>query len=332
MTALLLVSGGPGISVQDRGRFGLRRYGVSTAGAMDFQALAAANALVGNPADTAAIEIALTRAAFRVSGGPVLVAAFGAGAALWLGSSPVAPATSALAGDGKILTIGPATEGLYSYLAIAGGVQGPEDLGSRSYHRRSGIGGPPLTLGAALTCLPAPAGAQPCCLSGLPILQPGPIRVLPGPQIGSFSQDTADGLIAATYRLSARSDRMALRLEGPPVVAREGHDIVSDGVVPGSIQIPGDGQPLILMRDCQTTGGYPKIATVITADLDRLAQIRPGQEIRFRQVTLDEARTAATETAAAVATLRSCVIPAADPLKALFSANLIGGVTTGDYL
>lgn len=330
MTALEIIQCGPGASVQDAGRYGYRRFGVSTAGAMDRRALALANALVGNPPGGAAVELPLAGAVFRVFGDPVLVAACGPGTTLTLSGRVVPEHTSVLAVDGDNITVGPPREGVYTYVAVAGGIRTAPVLGSRSCHRRSGIGGDVLSPGDRLACAGGCADMPLCIAAGIRYDESDAIRIVPGPQDDFFGQEVWARLLAANYRISARSDRMGLRLEGPAVRSEQGHDIVSEGVALGSIQVPGDGKPIVLGRDCQTTGGYPKIATVISTDLDRLVQIPAGRDVRFRAVSVGDAIDAARDTARWIDTLPDVVQPVSGALPNLLSHNLIGGVTRGD--
>ena len=332
MTALEIVNCSPGASVQDAGRHGFRRFGVSTAGAMDSRALALANALAGNPPDTAAVELPLAGAEFRVVGGPVLVAAHGPGTTLAVSGRPVSGQSSVLLADGDTVTIGPPREGVYSYVAVAGGIQTTPVLGSRSCHRRSGIGGEVLSPGDRLPCIGG-SGNAPLSFPEVMRHDSGDaIRIVPGPQAGLFEEATWSRLLSSRYRISPRSDRMGLRLEGPVLQSSHGHDIVSEGVVPGSVQVPGDGNPIVLGRDCQTTGGYPKIATVISADLDRLAQVPMGRDVRFRMVSAGDAIEAARRLALWRSSLESAVEPVSGTSPDLLSHNLIGGMTKGDEL
>jgi biotin-dependent carboxylase-like uncharacterized protein len=330
MTALEIIHCGPGASVQDAGRFGYRRFGVSTAGAMDRRALALANALVGNPPDAAAVELPLSGAAFRVTGGPVLVAACGPGTTLAFAGRPVPDNTSVQAVDGDTVAVGPPRDGVYSYLAVAGGIQTPPVLGSHSCHRRSGIGGDVLSPGDRLPCAGGAAETVLLFPDGIGYGNGEAIRIVPGPQIDFFEQAEWTRFLSTPYRISPRSDRMGMRLDGPVLRSAKGHDIVSEGVVPGSVQVPGDGKPIVLGRDCQTTGGYPKIATVISADLDRLAQIPFGCEVRFRVVSEADAIDAARRSAVWCNALRAHAKPVSEVSADLLSHNLIGGVTKGD--
>lgn len=331
MTTLEIVAAPPGLSVQDGGRVGFRRFGVALSGAMDRRALALANALVGNVPDAAAIEVAYGAAIFRAVDGPLRVAFVGPGTSFEVDGMVHPGGQSVVIGPGAQITTPAARGGVFSYLAVAGGILTPPELGSRSFHLRSGIGGPALGVGSHLPCAETSSGTA----LRLPDVdwrpETGPIRYVPGPQEDRFT-DAAHATFGTTrFAIGHRSDRMALRLNGARIAHAHGHDIVSDGVMPGSIQVPGDGQPIVLMRDCQTTGGYPKIGTVISADLDRLAQCAPGTEITFAAVTQAEAITAARTDAAEIARLCASIGPVsrADNSEFLLSQNLIGGVVSG---
>lgn len=315
----------PAASVQDAGRPGLRRFGVPVSGVADRLMAAAANAMVGNPPGAAVLELALGGGRFRLQGGEAVVALAGPGAVLRIDGRPVPPATGIAAGPGAVIEAGPAAAGVYSCLAVGGGIATAPEMGSRAQHRRSGIGGPLPVPGAVL---PVAGGGLPQHLPALPAHARGPIRVIAGPQADEFAADALATLLAAGWRIGARSDRMGVALEGPALVHRGGHDIVSDGVLPGAVQVPGQGRPIVLMRDCQTTGGYPKIATVISADLDRLAQIAPGGAVRLALVGREEAVAAAHAFAAALAAVAASAVPAGGPALSgrLLSANLVGGV------
>jgi len=331
MSALEVIACGTGASVQDLGRTGFRRFGVSTAGAMDRHALARANALVGNAPGTAAVELTLAGARFRVQAAPLLVATAGPGVKLEIDGRRIPADTSVRAESGTTLTVGPARGGVYGYLAVAGGIRTAPDLGSRALHLRSGIGGRPLAPGTVLPCVPAGPDTPSRRLPPAAPPDPGPIRVVPGPQEDAFTADGLATFLSAAYTVHPKSDRMGLRLTGPSPAHAAGYNIVSDGIVPGSVQVPGDGQPIVLMRDCQTTGGYPKIATVISADLDRLAQLSPGASLRFAAVTPEKAIAAARAAAQAIAALSANArpLPPLDDTGHLLSHNLIGGVVDG---
>ena len=327
MTALEVIHCLPGASVQDAGRFGFRRFGVSTAGAMDRNSLALANALVGNPWDAAAIELSLAGASFLVCNASALVAICGPGSVLAISGRMVPDCTSALAEAGDTITVGPPRDGVYSYMAVAGEIDANAVLGSRSFHSRTGIGGSALAPGDRLEC--RTLDRPPMCFPGSVKSDTLPVRVVPGPQCEAFG-DVWPRFLSSPYRISPRSDRMGLRLEGPGLRSSQGHDILSEGVVTGSIQVPGDLMPIVLGRDCQTTGGYPKIATVISADFDRLAQMQPGREVWFEGVSEQEAFDAARLAAEWRDTLRRAMLPAKNPIQNLHQHNLIDGVTRGD--
>lgn len=332
MTELEIVQCGPGVSVQDAGRYGFRRFGVSTAGAMDRRALALANTLAGNPPDAAALELPLAGAEFRVVGGPILLAAHGPGTTLAVSGRAVSEQSSVRLADGDVVMIGPPREGVYGYVAVAGGILTRPVLGSRSCHRRSGIGGDVLSPGDRLPCGGGSGNAPLSFPEGAMHDSGGAVRIVPGPQADYFEEATWLRLLSSSYRISPRSDRMGLRLEGPVLQSSMGHDIVSEGVVSGSVQVPGDGSPIVLGRDCQTTGGYPKIATVISADLDRLAQVPMGRDVRFRMVSAGDAIDAARRSAFWRSSLKLAAEPVSDSLPDLLTHNLIGGITKGDDL
>jgi len=328
MTKLVISSIGPASSVQDGGRFGAQRYGLTPSGAMDRLALAAANCLVGNPLLTAAIEIGPYGASLKARGGAVRVALSGAARSADIGSRSVAWDTSVTIADGETLKLGMARGGSFSYLAIEGGIKGEPVFGSLSVNARAGLGSPyprPLQSGDELDV--AVAGAIPERRIDLPAAASGPIRIVLGPQNDEFSEDALKLFLDSEWKISATSDRMGYRLEGPTIKHLYGHNIVSDGTVNGSIQIPGNGQPIVLMSDRGTSGGYPKIATVITADFGRFAQIPAGIAFRFKVVSMDEAQAEARKFAELLCTLpnRLGSIESFDlNVEALQDANVAG--------
>lgn len=329
MGKLRVIACGPAISIQDRGRFGLQRFGVSPAGAMDTVALAAANLLVGNPADAAAIELGLGTARF-VPEVETLVALAGPDCELLVEGRAVAPLASTKVGAGETITARVGAGAVYGYLAVRGGIAEPAEMGSRSQHRRSAIGGAALGRDS-LIALGETAGGSPQRLSESPFDEPDePIRIVPGPQDDYFDAAALKQLCDQGYSIGAMRDRMGLRLEGPPLVHRDGYNVVSDGIVEGAIQVPGNGQPIVLLRDRQTTGGYPKIATIISADLRRLAQIPAGRPIRFVPVTVEEAITAASLLRAKLDGLPALLAPTQPELSSerLLGLNLIDGVVS----
>jgi 5-oxoprolinase (ATP-hydrolysing) subunit C len=291
MSRLVVVSIGPASSVQDGGRHGAQRYGLTTSGAMDRLALAAANTLVGNAPFAATIEIGPFAAAFTATGGAVRVALSGAARNIDIGGRALAIDTSMTVAEGETLTLGFARGGAFSYLAIEGGIAGEEMFGSLAVNARAGLGSPyprPLQAGDEFEAKAASGDAE--RRIELPDAGSGPIRVVLGPQDDEFSDEAKALFLDSDWEISSTSDRMGYRLEGPVIKHLHGHNIVSDGTVDGSIQVPGSGAPIVLMPDRGTTGGYPKIATVISADLGRLAQISPGTVFRFKAVSMADAQ------------------------------------------
>jgi 5-oxoprolinase (ATP-hydrolysing) subunit C len=291
MTRLIVASIGPASSVQDGGRHGAQRYGLTPSGAMDRLALAAANTLLGNAPFAAAVEIGPFGAAFTAREGAVRVALSGAARSADIAGRPVAFDTSMTIPEGETLTLGFAKGGAFSYLAIEGGITGEPMFGSLAVNARAGLGSPyqrPLQAGDEL---PAKAASGvPEQRIELPQAANGPIRVLFGPQDDEFAEDAKELFLASEWKISPTSDRMGYRLEGPVIKHLHGHNIVSDGTVDGSIQVPGNGAPIVLMPDRGTTGGYPKIATVISADHGRLAQTTAGTGFRFKVISMAEAQ------------------------------------------
>ncbi len=285
MSKVVVKTVGPVTSIQDGGRFGAQRYGLTPSGAMDQVSLAAANTLVGCKAFAAAVEIGPWGASFTAIDGAVRFAVAGAERNIDVVGRSLSMNTTSLVTEGDTVVLGPARGGMFSYLAFEGGIAGAPVFGSLSVNARAGLGSPfprplqahdELSVGAA-----APLASE--MLLDLPDAREGPIRVVMGPQDDEFD-DVCKLFLDGAWIMSATRDRMGYRLEGPKIVHPKGHNIVSDGAVFGSIQVPGNGQPIVLMADHGTTGGYPKIATVISADLGRLAQIPSGQEFRFQAI------------------------------------------------
>ena len=294
----------PGLltTVQDAGRSGWARYGVPPSGPLDAEAFAAANALVGNPPAAAALEITLTGPTLRVSR-DCLIAVCGAPFDLWVGTLPVPMWHAVYVRAGRIITFGQRRSGARAYLAISGGIALPPFLGAQATYLPGGFGGMEgralragdrLPLGsAAQRDLPQRAGRV-WPVDRRPPYTPHPtLRVVLGPQDDYFTAEGLATFLSSVYRLTPEADRMGARLQGPPIAHRGPTGIVSDGVIAGSVQVPPDGQPIVMLADHQTTGGYPKIATVLRADLPLLAQCLPGDSaascgVRFAAVMLAE--------------------------------------------
>lgn len=326
MSRLAVISTGPLTSVQDAGRFGAQRYGLTTSGAMDRLALAIANAVVGNAASAAAIEIGPFAATFEVRQGAVRIAVAGASRDIRLAGRPLPLNTSATLAEGERLQLGPARNGVFSILGIEGAVQGKPVLGSLSVTARAGIGSPfprPLQAGDELAlCDASPSPERRLTFAPLSRAH---VRVLAGPQAEEFGDAFAQ-FLASEWAVSPASDRMGYRLEGPTLSHANGHNIVSDGTVAGSVQVPGSGLPIVLLRDYGTTGGYPKIATVIGPDLGLLAQRRVGEQVRFSEISIEAAEAEARAFAALIKSLpgRLQAIASGPNLDALQQANIAG--------
>ncbi len=276
--SLTVLRAGPLATVQDRGRAGLAHLGVPRAGALDRPAYDLANRLVGNPAGAAALEITLGGFEARaehgcwvaVTGapGPVAVdgAARGHGRAEWL------PA-------GARLEVGPPAQGVRSYVGVAGGVDVPPVLGSRSTDVLAWVGPSRVLDGAVLPLGEAVGGPEPLDTPRPP--RPGPLRVRPGPRVDWFASGALAHLCATTYVVDAASDRVGLRLEGDPLRRVRDEELPSEGMVLGAVQVPPSGLPVVFLADHPPTGGYPVVAVVDTADLWQCAQLRPGEPVRF---------------------------------------------------
>ena len=327
MSKLIVTSVSPGTSVQDIGRFGAQRYGLVPSGAVDRLAMAAANALLGNALFAATIELGPLNSVFTAKGGAVRVALSGALRPADVAGTQVAVNTTITLADGESLNIGVARSGTFGYLAIEGGVRGEPMFGSLAVNARAGLGSPyPRPLQAGDELLVATASATTEKRIELPPPAEGPIRIVLGPQDDEFAEGK-DLFLNSDWKISATSDRMGYRLEGPVIKHLHGHNIVSDGTVNGSIQVPGNGQPIVLMPDRGTSGGYPKIATVISADLGRFGQTQPGMPFRFKAITMAEAQAAYRAYAELLQSLPGRVhdsnILMLD-IKALLNANVAG--------
>jgi biotin-dependent carboxylase-like uncharacterized protein len=332
MSKLVVSTIGPASSVQDGGRYGAQRYGLTPSGAMDRLALAVANALVGNEPFAAAVEIGPFGAAFTARGGAVRIALAGASRNADINGRAVAFDTSTTLADGETLTLGFARGGSFSYLGIEGGIEGEPMFGSLAVNARTGLGSPyprPLQAGDVLQTKAASSTAE--SRIELPATATGPICVVLGPQDDEFSDEAKALFLDSEWKISATSDRMGYRLEGPVIKHLHGHNIVSDGTVNGSIQVPGNGAPIVLMTDRGTSGGYPKIATVISADFGRFAQIPAGTGFRFKAVGMAEAQDAARQFAKLLHTLpdRRRPVESFDlNIEALQHANVAGSAVS----
>lgn len=278
------------LTVQDLGRAGLMHFGVSGAGAMDQASMRIAHRLVGNSDGDAILEFAHVGGMFTVDE-PVRFAVTGGAVEITVDGQLRHGWESHHLLPGEVLKIGALRGAVWGYLAISGGIETPKVLDARSTHLRSGLGGidgrrlaigDRLPLGSA-TSAPLMALRKPLARTR------GPIRIVPGPQAEHFDAAAWKNFLREPFRVTPSRDRMAQVLDGPVIHAFAGHDIVSDGTVAGSIQVPSSGGPIVLMAERQTTGGYPKIATVASVDLPRLAQVVTGSEIRFQSISQEAA-------------------------------------------
>jgi biotin-dependent carboxylase-like uncharacterized protein len=336
--ALRVVSPGLMTTLQDLGRPGFQRLGIPVSGALDPISLRAANAIVGNAAATAALEIAYQGPVLAVEADSVRVALAGVTAPVDIldesgAAQRVPPLTSVQLRRGERLRVGALSGGAVAYLAVEGGFAVEPVLGSRSTYARGGIGGfggRAIAAGDVLPlCNGAAAEREERMLPSLDLTRPARFRIVLGPQDDYFKEAAIRTLLEASYTVSPATDRMGMRLEGPLLEHAKGFNIVSDGIGPGAIQVPGNGLPIVLLADRQTTGGYPKVAAVISADLPALGQLTPGAKVAFQAVSIDEAEAARREMAARIADLEASVVPARregviDEAK-LMAANLVSG-------
>lgn len=309
--ALRVVSPGPLSTIQDLGRPGYQRFGVSVSGAADRYALRLGNLLVGNDQRGASIEVTIGGAEFEFTS-PAIFAITGADLSPTLNGAPIAlwETVSAAVGD-RLSLMSPAgpDSGLRAYVNVSRGFDTPPVLGSRSTHigaRLGGIQGRALEADDEIPIGPVTNPVLPGRRVPRDLLPQygGDIvaRVVPGPQDDLFDSDATATFYDSAYTVSDKSDRMGCRLEGPEVPAIDGaHDIVSDGVLSGAIQIPGDSQPIILLADRQTTGGYVKIGVIASVDLALVAQASPGATVRFERISAEDAAALARDR---MATLR----------------------------
>jgi antagonist of KipI len=284
-------------TVQDLGRFGYARYGVAPSGALDGLAARVGNLLVGNDEHAAVVETTLMGLRLRVlrdavvavTGGDLQPRRAGERLAMW---------RSHLVREGEIIAFSGPSSGLRAYIAVAGGIHVPAVMGSRSTNLASGFGGLEgrmLRKGDLLSADPAADVVRFTGRSVAPELMPvyrSPwrLRVVWGPQDDHFSEEGKQSFVTAAFTVSSDSDRTGIRLKGPVVARRPGveESIISEGILPGAIQVPGDGQPIVILGET-ASGGYRKIATVISADLPLLSQITPGDSVSFEAVSMDEA-------------------------------------------
>ncbi len=324
---------GPMVTLQDAGRRGWMRYGVPWSGPMDTRALAIANTALGNPADACGVEVSLGGLQVECLSGAVSFAVAGGGFQVTLADRALAPWVVATLTPGQRLSVRPGAWGSWAMLTFAGQVEGALWLGSRATHSQSGLGGGVLCRGDILAIeaaevrqgregdLPLPAWALPG----------DRIRVVMGPQDRFFDQAVLREFTGGPFRLTDAYDRMGLRLSGPELPVNAALDMPSEPVLRGAVQVAGDGVATVMLADHGTTGGYPKIATVIGPDLNDLVQHRSGDSVHFAAVTSDAAVAAARAAHHELtAYLTELARPRASLNERLMAGNLISGVVSGE--
>jgi biotin-dependent carboxylase-like uncharacterized protein len=293
MNDLIVQDAGPLTTVQDLGRPGYLRVGIPGSGPLDREAFLLANRLVGNPDEAAGLECTLIGPRLEFTD-ERLAAVTGADMALTLNGSAVEAWQGLRVRPGDVLRLGPARRGVRAYVAVAGGIETPLVLGSRATYvrgRLGGLEGRALRKGDRLPLGPV-AAVRPRRLhpGHIPVYgAEALVHVVLGPQDDRFTAAGIAALLEGPYEMLPQSDRMGARLKGSFIEHTRGHDIISDGVALGGIQVIGEGQPIVLLADRQSTGGYTKIATVCSFDIGRVAQVKPGGRLRFRRVTVGEA-------------------------------------------
>lgn len=296
MDVFAVIDGGFFTTVQDLGRYGYQRYGVPVSGAMDLFALRVANILAGNPQSSAAFEMTMLGSRVRFLTDTVIGLA-GADLDPRIDDLPIPMWSPTAVPEGAVLSFGRARDGMRAYLAVAGGIDVPVVLGSRSTFTRTGLGGfqgRALKAGDTVSVCGDPPGVvdgKTLPREQVPVYgHDHAVRVILGPQEEAFTAQGIATFLSAEYVVTPKSDRIGCRLDGPCVEHKGSPDIVSDGIPFGAVQIAGDGLPIVLMADRGTTGGYTKVATVISVDLPRLAQALPGDRVSFRAVSREEAQ------------------------------------------
>ncbi|MFN3811255.1 MAG: biotin-dependent carboxyltransferase family protein [Roseateles asaccharophilus] len=305
---------------QDLGRYGYQGLGVPVSGVMDEWSHRLANLLAGNSGDEATLEIVLTGPTLRFEAA-TRIAICGADLSARLNGRRLRPDRAVDVPAGGVLEFGACEAGLRAYLAVRGGLAITPLMGSRSSYVRGGFGGfagralrkGDVLLAPDASGRPAPRGpgVRPILPSSVPREPRGqavPLRVMPGEHWALFTPAAREALLQAEFRITAQSDRMGYRLEGPPLERSTPGELVSEAMSFGTIQVPNDGQPIVLMAERHGTGGYPKIAHVISVDLPRLAQLGPQQTLRFQAVTLETAQALYLQREQLLATLRDALL------------------------
>ena len=276
-----VVRAGPLTTFQDRGRPGLAHLGVPPSGAADPPAFALGNRIVGNDSDAAALEATLVGPTLRFAQA-ALVAVTGAEAGATIAGRPLSRGAPAEVPAGALLELGACRDGVRAYIFVRGGFAAESTLGSRSHDLLTGLGPPPLRDGDRFPVGSTPSG-PPQGIGGGVVSRRSEFSVLPGPRDDWFSAETLAALTEVTWRVASDSNRIGIRLEGPPLARLDRGELLSEGLVTGAIQVTSAGQPIVLGPDHPTTGGYPVIAVVLAADMALTGQLGPGAMIRFRR-------------------------------------------------
>ncbi|HYG84981.1 MAG TPA: biotin-dependent carboxyltransferase family protein [Azospirillum sp.] len=337
--ALVVVQPGLHTTVQDGGRFGAQAFGVPVSGALDAEQLRLANALVGNGAGEAALEILHIGPVLEVAAPTVRIAlaAFDGALVLETAEGRTVPAWRSLTlKEGDRVRVVASRQAASAYLAVEGGFDLAPVLGSRATYTRGGFGGfegRALAAGDRLPLRRERASERgDLRLPEPPAVGGEPLRIVLGPQDDRFPPEAITLFCGSDYTVGPAADRMGLRLIGAALTHLSGHDIVSDGIATGAIQVPGDGRPVLLLADRQTTGGYPKLGAVCTADLPRAGRLRPGDRVRFAAIDVEEAQRARRRQEEYLKRLVAGLVPADEQvidLDALYSANLVSGAVNG---
>ena len=291
MKAFEILHPGVHTTIQDLGRPGFMKYGTPASGVADRFSARVANLLVGNALGAALLEITLFRLELLALN-DVAIALTGGNLSPLVNGNPLPMWQTFLVKKGDRVVFRARKQGFRAYLAVQGGFWGQSFLGSRAVFVR-GLMGSMLKAGEILET--ESAGVKPTSPKSLAkdMIPPFPadnfLRVILGPQEDRFTPKGVETFLSSEYRISPQSDRMGYRLQGPAIEPLQGADIISEPIARGAIQVPGDGLPILLLWDAQVSGGYTKIANVISADFDRVAQIMPGESLRFQAVTLEEA-------------------------------------------
>ena len=286
----------PGLltTVQDLGRYGFQQFGMPVAGAMDTYSLQMANSLVGNKAGEACPEANFLCPEIEFEN-ECLIAVCGGEAPMMINNQSVEMNTGILVKAGDVLSFGMVKNGCRLYIAFAGGIEVPRVMNSKSTYLRAKLGGfkgRSLKAGDVIRIGMPPVNVQMRSIDAeylLPIATDQKIRFITGTEISRFEFEGMLSFLNSVYTISPKSDRMGYRLSGPKIAHKEGADIISSGICNGAVQVPAHGEPIIMLADHQTVGGYTKIANVISADLPLLGQMKPGDKIRFSEVRLEVA-------------------------------------------